>query len=321
MNHMKMNRSISIIASTVSALLVSASALAADARAYAASKFSLELDGAPVGWLSSVEGGGASAEITDVAFGSVVNKHVALPKYDDFIIETGPGGSTPLQEWLEGFVGGLAPRKDGSIVVADFNLRERQRADFGEALITELSFPSLDAASKDPGLITVKITPYISRFKKGSGATVKAPTKAQQKLWLPSNFRLDIPGLECKRVSKIDAFTIKQSLHDVGDVRDYLKEPGKIEYPNLKLRIPQIDLDSWLAWYESFLVNGESTDQNEKSGTLTLLGANLQSEVGRIELKNIGLARLTPFVGKDQSDAVAYFEVELYVESMTLDLK
>ena len=314
--NMKTMKSVLTMTATLSALLSAAAVAGAEAtRSYSAAHFVMELEGQSAGALRSVEGGGASAVIGTDGLGG---KQVVLPKYDDYTVEVGLGSSGLMNEWIAGFVNGQAPRKDGAIIAADFNYKAQRRAEFGQALITEVTVPKLDGSSKDPGALTVKITPYISALKKGGGETVKAPASKAQKLWLPSNFRLEIGGLECKRVAKIDAFTIKQSLEDIGEVREYQKVPGKIEYPNLKLSIAQADLDSWLAWYENFLVKAQNADSDEKDGTLTFLASNLKDEIGRIELKRIGLVRLTPFLREANADAVARFEVELYVEEMKL---
>ena len=301
----------------LTAVLISCSALAADSRTYVAGRFALELDGKPAGLIHSVEGGGGSVSLAEMPVGSSIVKRFATPKYDDIAFEVGLDGSSPqLIDWLARFCNGQSPQKRGAILSTDYDLKVRQRNDFYDALITEVSFPALDASSKDAGYLALKITPYISSLKKGAGEVVKGNTATKQKPWISSNFRLAIDDLECKRVSKIDSFTIKQGLiESVGESRDYSKQPGKIEYPNLILRIPQADMDSWLKWYESFIVQANSSDT--KNGTLTFLAPNLQTEIGHFNLKNVGLKRFTPYL-PGSGDSAASFEVELYVESMTL---
>ena len=76
--------------------------------------------------------------------------------------------------------------------------------------------------------------------------------------------------------------------------------------------------ESWLKWYEDFLVNANNSDDKEKNGTLVLLATNLQDTIAKINLTGIGLKRFTPFLAA-QSDTMSYFEVELYVETMTVE--
>ena len=305
---------------TITAVLISCSAWAADARSYAAGKFAIELDGKNAGWARSVEGGGGSAVIGNV--NGSPDKFITLPQYDDFTVEVPLGPSGSLRDWIKSSWNGDAPAKNGAIIVADYQGRARQRAEFHEALISEIAFPACDGGSKDPAYLTVKFTPYISTFKKAGNEIVKEPAATKQKQWISSNFRLDIDGLECKRVKKVNSFTVKQTLVDsIGDARDYAKEPARIEYPNLTLLIPQIDIETWYAWYENFLVKANNADQDEKSGTLTLLAPNQQDQIAQINLQGIGLKRFTPFLGSNtsNSDSIAHFEVELYIETMTLE--
>lgn len=89
----------------------------------------------------------------------------------------------------------------------------------------------VDASSKEPVYLTVKFQPELTRCKKGSGKVVASPaiTTTQQKIWTSSNFRLEISGLDCTKVKRVDSFTVTQKVasEDVSESRDYLKKPGK----------------------------------------------------------------------------------------------
>src|SRR4030095_9828169 len=113
-------------------------------------------------------------------------------------------------------------RKDGAIVAADHQLTAVSQREFFNALITETTIPALDGASKDPAYLTLKFAPEYTPITKASGKVTGESTK-KQKLWLPSNFRLAIDGLDCTKVRGVDSFTVKQSVvtDDIGDVRDY----------------------------------------------------------------------------------------------------
>lgn len=317
---MKMMKSVLWMAA---ATLVSCSVWAAEGkgRSYVGGRFALEIEGVEAGWVRSVEGGGGSGEVVEEFLGSSLRKHLGQPKYDDFSLKADVG-SKEIKSWIKASWDGKDARKDGSIIAADFNLRARQQADFFNALLTEVTFPACDGGSKDPAYLTVKFSPEVSTFKKAGGQPVRADGGNRgQKVWLPGNFRLDIDGLDCKRVSKIDSFTIKQTYQnsDVGTEREPMKEPTKIEFPNLKLRIPQADAETWVAWYEDFIVKGQNGSEHEKSGTLVFLAPNLRDALAQVSFSNIGLKRFTPFPGGD-GDSIAHFEVELYVERMRLDV-
>jgi hypothetical protein len=100
-------------------------------------------------------------------------------------------------------------RKSGAINEADFKRDIRNVREFKDALITEVSFPACDGASKDPAYMTIKFEPEKVKLKKDTGKAGNPPA-ANQKRWLPANFRLKIDGIDCSKVRKIGALTINQ---------------------------------------------------------------------------------------------------------------
>lgn len=103
-------------------------------------------------------------------------------------------------------------------------------------------------------------------------------------VWLASNFRLEIDGLDCTKVNAIDSFTVKQKavLDTIGDARDFVKEPGRLEFPNLTITMAEVAASSWQAWFEDFVINGVNDEQHEKNGALIFLSPNRQTELGRV---------------------------------------
>ncbi len=208
---------------------------------------------------------------------------------------------------------------NGSITAMDFNYQPKSEQEFLEALLTETTIPAADAGSKDPGYLTVKFSPEYTRPGKPSGKSDPgAAAKEQQKVFLPANFRLEIAGLNCKGVSRIESFTVKQTTvkADIGDARDQKKEPGKLDFPNLKITLSEKGAESWLAWHESFVVKGNNSQDQEKSGSLTFLSPNLKEELVTIRFSNMGIFSLKSEKAEANSDALKRVQVELYVERM-----
>jgi hypothetical protein len=139
-----------------------------------------------------------------------------------------------------------------------------------------------------------------------------------QKQFLPSNFRLEIDGLDCTKVNKIDAFTVKQTVagSQVGASRDFAKTSSKVEFPNLKISIAASAAESWQKWFESFVVQGRNDDGSEKSGKLVLLSANRADTLAEIKLQNMGIFALRQANTGSAGDNVNRLEAELYVERM-----
>ena len=137
-------------------------------------------------------------------------------------LEVGLGMSSAFYDWVRGFFERDFQRKNGAIIAADFNYRESSRREFQDALITEVSFPTLDVAARDPAFLTVKLQPESTQFKPGSGATVTPPISSKAKKWTVSNFGVELSGLESatQRVSKVDGFAIKMKVaEEQGEIR------------------------------------------------------------------------------------------------------
>jgi phage tail-like protein len=295
--------------------------MAADARSYVSGNFALELDGLNCGFLKSIEGGDVTAEVINEAVGQdyFVHKHIGKPKYSDITISVGFAGTQPLFDWIKASWNANYQRKKGAVTAANHKLESMSTREFYEAIITETTIPACDGSSKDPSYLTLKFEPEYIRYKKGDGKKLTGEFgKGEQKMWLPSNFRLEIPGLDCTKVNKIDSFTIKQSKVDegVGDTRDQSIEPGKLEVPNLKITLSERTVETWAAWHEDFVINGNNGQDFEKTGALVFLSPNRKDELGRINFYNLGIFKLSADKSEANADQIKRVTGELYCERM-----
>jgi phage tail-like protein len=294
---------------------------ASDTRSYTAGHFQLDLDGIPIGMLKSFDGGAVSAEVVEEEIGPeefIAKKHIGNVKYEDFTMQIGFSMSKAMYDWINQSWSGKHVRKSGQIVLGDQDFNAKRAIQFEEALLSEIRIPACDASSKDPGYMGVEFAPEITFSKKASGKLTSSSSK-NQKAWLPSNFRLKIGELPCKRVSKIDSFTIKQAIitEQIGDTRYYHKEPGKLEFPNLRVTFPEADLKAWDAWFTSMVIAGNQED--EKEGTLELLGPSLKATLCTISLFGVGIHKLSyNGAAADASAAARRMIAELYVERMEI---
>jgi phage tail-like protein len=298
--------------------------ITSDTRGYAAGKFGLEMDGVMVGWLISVEGGHGRAEVVSEAVGAdyFVKKHIGQPKYEDITLEMGATMSKPVYDWIASSMTANHQRKNGAIIFADYNYKQISRLEFFNALITEVSFPTLDAASKDVAKLTLKLTPESTRrVVAGKGAAVKGTVDAKaQKLWTTANFRLNIDGLDTSKVSKVEALTIKQTVvtDSIGDARDYMAEPGKLEFPNLTFTVADNASGPFYDWFQDFVINGNADESKEKGGTIEFLSPNLKEVIFKLTLKNIGIFEMAAPKSEANVDKAAQVEVSTYLERIEL---
>ena len=182
-------------------------------RSYVAGNFLLKLDGADTGFVKSIDGGAIHADVIDEPGGAsfFVKKHIGPPKYEEFAVQTGWWMGKTLYEWIAASWKMNYQRKNGSIVAYDVTLEARSEREFLNALITEVRFPALDGASKEQVCMTVKFGPELIRHKKASGTAAMPLVKAAQEMWLAANFRLEIDGLDCTKVTAVDSFTVRQT--------------------------------------------------------------------------------------------------------------
>ena len=299
--------------------------MAQASRAYVFGNFHFDLDGVKCGFIKSIEGGDVQAEVIQEPTGPdyFVHKHIGKPKYNDITMQVGFSMTKPIFDWIKASWEGNYQRKKGAITACDHKLQAQSVREFFEALVTETTIPAMDGGSKEPTYMTLKFAPEWIRYKKGDGKKVSGEygsPKGEQKAWLPANFRLEIPGLDCTRVNKVDSFTVKQSAIEdsFGDARDVPKEPGKLEFPNLKITFSEQTIDSWQAWHEDFVIRGNNGQDQEKSGALIFLSSNREKELGRVTFNNLGIFKLSPEKSEANADQIKRVTAELYCERMEL---
>ena len=292
-------------------------------RGYSGSRYSLDVNGKNLGQVLSVEGGLAAADVVTEKLGGdkLVRKHVGGIRYEDISLQIGLDMGQTIYDWIAQTWKAQPVRKNGSVVAANFDGKAVSQLDFFNAVISEVGIPAMDAASKDAAKMTVKIAPEYTR---GSSPKASTPGSGQgplpQKRWTPANFKIEIDGLDTSRVSKIDAFTVKQSVvtHSVGEARDAQIQPGQLEVPHLRITLASSSASSWLSWHDDFVIKGNNAHNREKSGSLHFLGPDLKSELGRIDFKGLGIFKIADPPATAGSEAVSRIIADLYCTTMDL---
>jgi len=134
----------------------------------------------------------------------------------------------------------------------------------------------LDRSSRKPGYLTVKVKTERERFAKAKNVEHKLNT--DPKLWLASNFRVEIGGLPCEHVQKVDEFTIKQ------------KVKGTAELSDLSLTISMRDWEAWNKRYNA--IKGIEKTSNEILGSITFLGPDMKTKLSAINISGVRLVSL-----------------------------
>ena len=96
--------------------------------------------------------------------------------------------------------------------------------------------------------------------------------------------------------------------------RDSGIEAGTVQFPSFKIHIPDGAVESWHAWFEAFVIDGQDGRDAEKEGTLTL-GSPHQQPLATIKLHGLGIYAMA----HDARSADEGHRVEMYCHSMEFE--
>src|SRR5579862_469942 len=239
------------------------------------------------GPLISTEGGDAFAEVIDEPPDSsnIIGKHLGPVKYSDITVMVGASMNMPFYQWLKDTTDRTPTKQSGSIVAADFRFTSQTQLLFSNALINEIGFPALDASSRDPAMLTVRFTPASTSVSAGTGGVTSVGRASS---WLARNFRLTIAGLEAAtaHVDSIEAMTIQAPLIPNADG---LLFAGPLNIPDLIVTLPESTAGPFYDWHQSFVVQGNNGDDQEKSGSLQFLAPNLSQVLFTLTFSHLGI--------------------------------
>lgn len=295
-------------------------------RAYSAAHFGLTLSdesssaSKDVGLFRSIEGGGVRADVMSYQQGGMFHRwrHVGKPKFEDIKLQVGMAMSQPFYKWISDFFAKKPIRKSGSIIAADFYYGERAVRDFTGALIKELTFPALSGADKNPVYMGVAMAVEEITFRKGSGAKMEPPKGFDnQKLWTAANFTLNVAGFDeaCKRVTKVDSFTLKQNISEYhgGAVRNAIKMPSVVEFPNVSFYIPEADAQPFFERAHAGIKAGGLPADLQT--TLTTFD-NANKALFTVQMDRCDLISVTPDKGDASTEEIKMVKVEMYSSEM-----
>jgi hypothetical protein len=278
--------------------------------------FALRLTNNDVSHLIGADGGAIYADVLRQVQGAehFARKHLGRPKYEDFSVLVGANASSGFFAWLAASWTAQAPKKNGSLLTLGNGLDILVEQEFSGALIAETTFPALDATSTDTVNLTVRFTPAFVKRKAGVGTV--SPGPSNPRLWKAANFRLEINGLDCRRVSRIESFTVKRQLTAITSGSGEITLSARtVDFPNVMITMSEGGAPTWYDWHDDFVVQGHNTDAHERNGVLRFLSANLATELARLELSHLGIIKLRRHA-VDGPPGGTRVTAELYCEQM-----
>jgi len=291
--------------------------------AYSAAHFALELGNQSdkLGMFRAIEGGGIKADVMTYQQGGTYERwrQLGKPKFEDIKLQVGMAMSEPFYQWIAEFFEGNAVRKNGAVIAADFSYKARARREFTEAMISEIVFPKLDGADKNTAYMNVTMSVEDIQFKPGDSEEIQQNKGDEtQKAWKCCNFTFSIDGLECcKRVTKIDSFTVKQTVleYHSGGRRGPSKTPSAIDWPQLSFYLPEADAQPLFDHFKKRGVDGEVPGLNRLRGTIDTFD-NARNTHFNMQFLNADIVAITPDKADASSEEMKLVKVDLYTESM-----
>jgi hypothetical protein len=296
----------------------------ADQRTYTGGRFALDVAGENAGFLKKFSGLAMEADIVSNDLGpeNIQKKHVANIKWTPGKATIGIGMGNEMYQWIKAAFDKGYQTKSGALTAADFNYKAMSVQEFKDALITAVTVPKLDGGSKDAAYFDVEFEAEQVRWSKGGGEDIRGKVGPKQKAWLCSNFRVELGSLPCNRISAVDSFTWKCAVaaDQIGIHREPTKHPAKVTVPDVKLSISMADYQAWADAAKKWFVDGQHLEENEMQGRIVFLNPNMKDEIGEIELMNCGFKKFSKDDLEANSEKIARFNVELYVEKMVFKL-
>jgi hypothetical protein len=291
-------------------------------KSYVSGQTRLELGGVPVGMLRSFEGGDARADVVTEKIGpdNIAHKHLAGVKYEDLAISFGSGMSSDVYDWMRQTLNGTVLRKDGAVVLTDFNGTERSRLNFYNGLISEIVFPACGPDFKDAAYFSLKISAEYTTAQSGQGGT-KASGSIGNKAaaLLPANFRLTIGGTVQSTARSLDALVVTRQIVDtaVGEVREYqLQSPG-MAIPNLVITVADDPTTGLRDWFNDFVIKGNSTRDRTRSGTLEYQSPRSDT-LFTLTFSGLGIFKLARAKVEAGTEKIQRLRAEMYCEQISL---
>lgn len=273
-----------------------------------------------LGMFRSVEGGGIKADVMTYQNGGIYDRwrQLGKPKFEDVKLQVGMSMTKGFYQWIDDFFAGQATRKDGTIIAADFYYAERARRQFSNAMIKEMVFPKLDANDKNTAFMNITLGVEAMAFvpPNASNKLKQNAGSEAQKSWKACNFHLFLDKYDCcKRVTKIESFTVKQNLieYHMGGARSPTLTPSAIEFPQLSFTIPENDAEPLI---QHFINRGVKGEVPGRFGGHIETYDNEQTTKFFVNFHDGDIINIQPDKSDATSEEIKMVKVDMYIEKM-----
>lgn len=304
---------------------------------FATGHFKLVIDGKPVtAHIHGVEGGLISAAAVEEAVGqyNLRGRHLGTREVEALSLEFGMSGSKWVLDTIDKFIANRQTKRfSGEVIHGDTNMTAQYFYTFSDALVTEVTFPKLDANSRETAMLKVKLQPQDVTFQLGDGRKLDQDPVGRQKTWQCANFRINFDnGCDATYVSTIEAMTIKAGVKpmQLGDMFRPDNVPTRVEMPKLSISLPLVRAGSFIKWYKESVANqqsggtadadglgtAKSSGGYETSCSIEFLDPKLKTILYEIELFGVGMEKFSIPKSEVNAVAVKMAKFDFYVTSV-----
>lgn len=285
--------------------------------ALTSAQYLLELDGKVVGRAAGAEVGAIKVAAAPVATSSP-RRTIANLQYGDCTVVMNLSDVQPQLEWLAGLWRKSLLERDGAIILADMNFKERRRAAFAGAVVTQIALDDLNAAeNKSPYQVTYSFAPSQLKYSSGAGTTLNV-LPGKQKAISPANFRITLGNLPCQRVIRVSGLSLRAELaSDAGTVRLPSRTLLGVTCGDLTVEVSGDDATfaEWNKFATTTLQDGVVTDNEELTCSIEWLDPTLKNVLATLSLTGCALKefKFGPKLGQAESaSCTAVFSVEQF---------
>lgn len=275
----------------------------------------LFLDNVPMGLISGRSGGLPFVEVRSQGDAPRV-------AYQPLVLEFGAGMPSSLYQWIADSLQQQAVKRSGFLAFVAYDGTEGGRLSFTNALISEVTFPALDGASRDTFTMSITLVPEFTQLFLAPTTAVKHPLPGHaSKHWLSSNFRMTMDSIDLSRLAAVQSRTT--ALQAGKSVVGQEKAGPATASENLVITVAEDTARQFLEWFNQLWgAKGAPNDPKLlRSASLEFLGPDMKNVIGTVRFNGVRVMKIEPQRIANSAQPIRKFDIELQVGSTTIDPK
>jgi hypothetical protein len=255
------------------------------------SRFHLEVDGESAGYLSSFQPPTYEAEDAGASLGPdyVTKKMLGGPKIGDATAVYNISQAGPLLRWIESVWEKKCRAVTATVHLANQNYKIQRAVEMMDSLITEVSFPELNASEgKKAFEVTAKWRPEGLNFTQ-PGGSVQSVLGQKAKSWMCSNFEVgSVFGLDTQWVTSmgLPKIGMKVTTEVYGETRQGIPLYSSIDFSTVKMSLGSAAYTGAMQLAQKTIRDGNVTESDGQDIIVEMRDQSLQRVLGTFTLRD-----------------------------------